>query len=58
MTKVRAEKILKQLGLSMSEAINLLLIQISLRQALTLASRWFIMRAVTHYYLVTLQLTG
>lgn len=33
-TKVSAELILEQLGLSMSEAINLLLVQIKLRRAL------------------------
>lgn len=33
-TKVSAERVLKCLGLSMSEAINLLLVQIKLRRAL------------------------
>lgn len=34
LTKVGAEKVLKQLGLTMSEAINLMLVQVKLRQAL------------------------
>ena len=33
-TKVNAEQVLSQLGLSMSEAINLMLIQVSLQKAL------------------------